>query len=431
MASRPFASTAFLALIGRAGGFVIPFIIAAIYGATPATDAFFFSYGLVFLLITIFTHIFESALIPYLAQQKQEGALVSSLTNKILLRIFPIALVVFIGGQIFLKPWLLHFSGWSEPNAGLVAQFFLQMMPFFLASILISAAHSILFTYRIFWLSAFSPFIRSLIVIGVILVFHDTWNVHAVIWGFVWGEILRGLVTFFILKRKTPWRPTLAAISQTKESKPFFQQAFLQGAALIAVNSLFIADQWFASRLGEGMLSLLNYADRVLQIPYILLMSAFLQIFLTDWSDSYHSESAYHFWPKVHRDIHSVFLIGLGIGIVLWAVRYPIIQTIYGRGNFTEQELKVMSDVFGWLSVGFIPGVVRLLCGRVLFVMRKSALYCFLSWMEFTANIFLNILLIRSYGIVGISMATAMVYTVSTLSIYLYIRFRLRVQVAS
>jgi len=70
--ARPFISTSFFAILGRSAGLIVPFVIAMVYGANRQTDSFFFAYSLIFALVSIFSHIFESALIPYLAEKKDK-----------------------------------------------------------------------------------------------------------------------------------------------------------------------------------------------------------------------------------------------------------------------------------------------------------------------------------------------------------------------
>lgn len=418
---RPFFSTAVWSLVGRSGGFLIPFIIAKLYGANHSTDAFFFSYGVMVLWISLFTHIFESSLIPYLAEQSKNPLAVSSLANRTFVLILPLTVLLGILTYFILPTALIRWGGWSSISAVWTSHCLREMLPFLILATFVAACHSILFTYKVFWMPAVSPLFRSLTVMGSMFFFHKTWQIQALTFGFVAGELFRAFLTYVTLRRNTPWQFTLESKSISEKPKAMMIQMLLQGTAVIAVNSLFLSDQWFAGNLGKGSLSLLNYADRILQIPYILIVSSFLQIFLTDWSDTYYADPVYTFWPKIRRDIRTVFWVCFSFGAGFWFFRQPITRFIYHYGQFSTEELEVIGNLFGWLSLGFIPGVVRLLCGRVLFVMKKSVFYCVQSWAELLANIILNIVFMRWVGIVGIAVATAVVYTVSTFFVYGYI----------
>ena len=61
-------TTSFWSTLGRFMGFLIPFFIAAWYGVTSETDAFFFVYGLIVFMAGVFSSVVESIIVPYVAE---------------------------------------------------------------------------------------------------------------------------------------------------------------------------------------------------------------------------------------------------------------------------------------------------------------------------------------------------------------------------
>ena len=65
--------------IGKGLGFLIPFFIAAWFGISLKTDIFFFVYGVIIYLASIFSISLESNIVPYIAeikvQQKEKVSL--------------------------------------------------------------------------------------------------------------------------------------------------------------------------------------------------------------------------------------------------------------------------------------------------------------------------------------------------------------------
>ena len=419
---RPFFATAFFTAIGRSLGVIIPFFIAIIYGANPATDAFFFAYGLIFSLMAVFTHIFESALIPYLTEEKKEPNNLFGLANGILLVSLPVIGIICLLIWLGLTPVLVQWGGWNGVSARLVAQLFLEMTPLLILSVWIAQTSSVFYVEKIFWFPAFSPLIRSLVVLVFLFGVHQTFGIHALTGGFIVGEVARwGMALLFLFRLTTfkfqiPWRQIGGRILI------FFKQTSLQILALVAISLLVVTDQWFGALLGPGSLSLFNYADRLLQIPYILFLAGFLQIYLSDWSDSYYYESSSFFWPKIQRDTRSVFFGALTFSIALWFGRDVVVRIIYGLGRLSGKEQETVANLCGWLAVSFVPGVIRLLYARVLFVMKRSLFYCMQSWCELGVKIVSNYFLVRRFGVVGIAMSTALVYSLTTLWLHFYIK---------
>ena len=411
--SRPFISTAVLTLLGRAGGFLIPFLIAAFFGASREVDAFFFVYSIIFAIVGVFTYTFESVLTPFLVAEKKTPENAHAFANGVLISTLPWLLAFCVATAFLLKPILIQTGSWEPENATTASRLFTQMLPLLLLSVWGSQANSLFFLYRIFWLPALSPLIRSLVVIGILWGLHALWGVYSLSFGFVIGEGVRWGMLIVGLLWMTPWR--LRWVSARSEGvRKFYKEAGFQIMALVAVHLIIVADQWFASRLQVGDVSLLSYADRLLQIPYTLFLFGFLQIFATDWSESYYHQPE-TFWKKTQKDIWNVFVISTLLTLVMGIFRKEIVNIVFMFSRLSDHELHVISEIFGCFLIGFVPGIIRLLYGRILIVLRKSRFYCFQCWVELGLNILLNAFFAKRYGVAGIALATSAIYTITTL----------------
>ena len=127
--------------------------------------------------------------------------------------------------------------------------------------------------------------LEAVITLSVMLIVfaHSTWQVHAATWGLALGEAMRWLLGLFILVSLGKWKVVFDARESGVAIRQFLGQTGYQIVALLAINLIPLTDQWFASWLGSGSISLISYADRLFQIPYQLAMSGFLQVFLSYW----------------------------------------------------------------------------------------------------------------------------------------------------
>ncbi|MBI3313091.1 MAG: polysaccharide biosynthesis C-terminal domain-containing protein [Candidatus Omnitrophica bacterium] len=420
---RPFLSISIFTLLGRSGGLVIPFFIAMIYGASWQTDSFFLAYNLIFALIGIFVHLFESALIPFLVEHHKDDRLVTGFANSVL--------AVSLGPMTFLsvliavglRPLLQWGSGLETFSIDLVAQIFMCLLPMLFFNVWMASIHSILFARDIFWISAVSPFIRSIVVISFLFFVNQWLGVHALSVGFSFGELVRWAVTFLLLVRLTSWKWRLEWQRTKSLVAGFFREGFLQMLAVLALSLIFVSDQWFASWTGIGHVTLLSYADRLLQIPYILFATAFLQVFLTDWSKTYY-DKRHDFWPKLRRDIGIGFVVSFFLAGLLCFFRQPLVGIVYGTRNLSGEERQVLTAIFGWYAISFCPGVLRLLFGRAIIVIKHSKFYFLQACAELILNILMNYVLMLRFGVVGIAMSTALVQTVSSAWLYGYLKYQ-------
>ena len=273
---------------------------------------------------------------------------------------------------------------------------------------------------------------RSLVVILFLFAAHGTLGIHALSAGFVLGECGRFLLVWLLANRLLPpmgpGGPAMLPAARTLNL--FFKDAGLQTAALLAVNLMVVSDQWFAGRAGAGALSLLSYADRLVQVPYLLFLSGFLNIFHTDWADAQVNVSR-DFWKTLKKDMRLV----LGGAAVLAAVMALTakfwIALFYGTQKISAADRQTLTAVFIWYAAGFMPGTVRLALGRALIVLKESRFYFFQAWAELGLNIFLNAILMKFFGVPGIAMATALAYCLSAFWLYLFLERKKHAQPGS
>ena len=420
--NRPFFSTTFFTALGRAGGFIIPFFVAFYYGITPETDAFFFAYALIIFLTELSSQIFESMLIPYLAEHKKNPETVSHFANGVALLSLPFAAIICFLIHRFLPPALIRWSRWDASSASLSAGLFLQITPLFFLNLWSSVMNGIFYTYKVFWYPALSPLIRSVWVILFLWLGHQKFGITALTFGFVAGESIRLLTGFLLSRYLKLWVPKFRWEEVRFSIKEFLQKVPLQIFAVTAVLLTPVVNQWFAARLGVGSVSLLNYAERLLLIPYQLFIGGFLQIFLSDWSEGYCQEPGILFWPKIQKDIQNTFLAALVLSLILVIFHNPLVRMVYGHGELQEKELPVLASVFGWLAIGFAPAVINLLYVRTLFVLKKTSFYSLQSWVKLSLHLFLNYVLMQFYGVKGIAMSTSIVYILMGLWIHFYLK---------
>lgn len=424
---RPFFLTSLWTILGRSASLVIPFFIAYWYGATQETDAFFMALGIVMALVGLFTPIFESILVPYLAEEKKDPARVSGLTNQITFRSLPLVCGVALLLWLLLPPLLKRFSGLEDLAAHQTGQFFIQLLPFLIFSIWVCAANGIFYTYQVFWFPAFSPLVRSMVILGVAFLTHERWGVSSLVIGYGAGEILRWLTGIFLLKRHSRWHFRATSPGSEKKVRDFFSQAGYQLLALLASGLIPLTDQWFASWFGNGRLTLMSYADRLFQIPYQLVIASVLQIFLSRWSETYFEKSPESFWRQARRHMAYSFWITLAFSAIAILGRSLLIRWTFGLGKMPVEDLRILEDLFLWMMVGFAPTILTLLYSRVLFVLKKSSVFCAQAWLRFVLNILLNAIFMNFFGLKGIAMATVLVNTVAAIWVHFYLKKQLRV----
>ncbi|OGW72583.1 MAG: hypothetical protein A2Y02_01460 [Omnitrophica bacterium GWA2_52_12] len=418
---RPFFETTVLAVLGRIGGLLVPFLAATIYGASPETDAFFFAYMLAFVFLTLFSSIFEATLIPYLTEHGQMASRTRAICFEVARRLFPGMALLGLGLAGVLGP-LLRAGGWDTGVAAKVVWFFAELQLLLWAGFATAAFQGVFLQQKVFWFGALSPLLRSAIAILSMVFLHRPLGVHALTAGFAAGEAARCVWAWQLYRQKfsAPASGHAAHVPGWPRGL-FFKDAMFQTLALLAVNLMVLADQWFAALAGPARVSLLSYADRLVQIPYLLFLSGLLNIFHIDWSFA-QDKARGEFWRKMRRDTGVVFIAAFSTALFMGATSGLWINFFYGTQKISLQDRITLQGVFTWYALGLGPGLVRLLLGRALVALRASKVYLIQCWIELGLNCILNAVFVRLWGVEGIALSTALVYSFSMIWILFYLR---------
>lgn len=419
---RPFLSTPVFAAAGRAGGLLIPFVIAAVFGATAQTDAFFFAFNVILSLAVLFNPVFITVLMPYLAEKKDDQDQVINLVNGFVLLCLPVVFIAGILMWLVLIPLMAHTSGINQEQLVWMNRYFLGMMPFVLLWVWISGTHSIFHTFRVFWFPALSPIIRSMTVVAFLILFHRSMGLYSIVAGYLVGELLRWLIGIRMLIRRGWWHLKIQWEYVFPQFRSFMKQAGFQILALLAINWIPLVDQWFASWFSDGSISVMSYADRLFKIPYQLFLTGFLHIYLTHWSESYFRESSADFSGRVKGDILKVLIVTIVLSAAAALLARPLTGLFFAMSDLGAVQRRQVADLFAWLILGFPAIALNLLYVRVLLVMKKAHVFCIQAWVRFFLNIALNAVFMRIWGLTGIAVATTFVYVVTTLWLYFYVQ---------
>lgn len=410
----PFITTPFFAAAGRLGGLLIPFFVAFYFGATKLTDAFFLVFGMVTFLLGIFQYLFESLILPYLAEEKRDDpARIIPFAARILTAVIPVLMVVSLLIGLFLLPFLRLSFVLEDGSAALVQRLFLEMIPFLILGVLTAAANGIFHIYKVFWLPAVSTIIRTAGVLVCLFVGARLFGIHAVTIGFSAGELLRWGISFWLLVRLGYWRTSGQTRRRNEPLRHFSRQVFYQLGAMVAASLVPLVSFWFALGLGEGKLSLFAYAERLYSVPYQLFLAGILHIFVSDWSDIYCSAPSSEFWSQTRQDVRKSFWISAVVSAGLFFLREPLVGTLYGFSGIGGDSVRAIAEIFGWFVVGFPAMVVSMLYGRILFVARRSAFFFVIAVGRLFLVAAVTLLLTKSYGVSGIAMASTAAFFAS------------------
>lgn len=399
-----------LNIFSRGIGLLVPILIAALFGVSRQADAYYLASIIPLFLVQVLGVALSAVFVPVLVEQRVQSPDAVSETvgaTAVFLLLFSLAAILLLA--IFI-PWLfpLLTKGVPQATVKLAIQLIVAMLPLLLLSTLVGLMSAILNTYKKFIGPVLAPGIRGAVLIGVALISYRQWGIYAIVIGMLIGElvtllVLTGLVYAEGVRFKLTW-----TMPRTVKKTMRLALPMIIGIVVLLLNP--IIDRLMAAPLGEGSVSTLTYAGRVMMIPVALLSAGFFVVLLTHWSEIVAQGNLDELHTQLKKSVRVVLFIILPISIYLFMMRVPVIRLLFGRGAFTEDAVVATADLLGILALGLVPYMLLITLNRVYLATQHTKTPMFLALTNVFTNFVLNILLISLWGLAGIALSTTITY---------------------
>jgi putative peptidoglycan lipid II flippase len=350
-----------MTLISRILGFVRDAVIARMFGAGLATDAFFVAFRLPNLLRRLFAEgAFSQAFVPILAEYKTRNG--EAETRRLVDRVatlLALVLVVVTALGVVAAPVLVYVSAPGFAADGEKFQLTTAMLritfPYILFISLVSLAGGILNTWSRFAVPAFTPTLLNVAFIVGALGFAPHFDPPALVlaWAVFAGGILQLALQIPFLVRigmlpRLRWAPADAGVRRI---------LLLMGPAVLGVSvgqfSLLL-NTIFASFLQEGSVSWLYYADRLMEFPTGLLGVALGTVLLPSLSKHHTDRAPEEFSRLLDWGLRLTLMLALPAAAGLALLAIPLIATLFHHGRFDAHDVEMTRQALVAYSVGLL-----------------------------------------------------------------------------
>jgi len=355
------ATVSGMTLLSRILGLARDAVIAHIFGAGLANDAYVVASRLPNLLRRLFAEgAFSQAFVPILAEYKhQRGAVETKRLTDHVATLLTLALLAVTCLGIALTPILIYltapgFAADAEKFA-LTVQLTRITFPYILFISLVALAAGILNTWSRFALPAFTPVLLNLSLIAMALLAAPYFDppVMALAWAVLLGGALQLAIQL----------PALAKIGMLPRfafdlKDPGVNRILkLMAPAVLGVSvaqiSLLI-NTIFASFLPDGSISWLYYADRLMELPAGLLGAALGTILLPSLSKFHADAQPAEFSALLDWGLRLTLLITLPAALALAILAVPLLSTLFQHGEFTAVAVLQTRSALVAYSIGLV-----------------------------------------------------------------------------
>jgi putative peptidoglycan lipid II flippase len=362
-------SVSAMTLLSRITGFVRDTLMAVAFGAGFAMDAFVVAFRIPNLLRRLFAEgAFSQAFVPVLGEYRtRHGHDATRALAARVLGVLSVILLVTTAIGVVAAPWVVYASAYGfakdADKFGLTVTMLRICFPYIFFISLTSFASGVLNTYGSFKVPAFTPVLLNLSFIGFALLATPYFErpIVALAWAVFAGGILQLAfqVPFLLRIRMLPlprWEPGDPGVIRVLK--------LMAPAALgvsVAQVSLLINTQ-IASWLGNGPVSWLYFADRLMEFPSALLGVALGTVLLPALVKHHANDDGLAYSALLDWGLRLTLMLALPAAVGLALLAVPLVATLFWHGEFTRHDVMMTRAAL----IAYAAGLTGIILVKVL-----------------------------------------------------------------
>lgn len=358
-----------MTLLSRITGLVREILLASTFGAGLAFDAFVVAFRIPNLLRRLFAEgAFAQAFVPVLGEYRgRHGDEATRVLAGKTLSVLAVGLFVVTLIGILAAPAVVYLSASGFAKDAEKFQLAVTLLricfPYILFVSLVSFAAGLLNTYGAFKAPAFTPVLLNLAFIAFAILVAPRLErpVVALAWAVFFGGLAQLLFQVPFLKKigmlpRPIWDPRDAGVVRILR--------LMAPAALgvsVAQVSLLINTQ-IASWLGDGAVSWIYYADRLMEFPSALLGVALGTVLLPSLVRHHASDDRVAYSRLLDWGLRITLVLSLPAAVALALLAVPLVATLFWHGEFLQHDVMMTRNAL----IGYAVGLAGIILVKIL-----------------------------------------------------------------
>lgn len=415
---KTFGIVAILTVLSKCAGLIRDIVVLQAFGTNYLSDAFnnatLFT-GNILILFGGLGGPFHSSAVAVLTPKKEDPD-----SGRMMVQIFLATMIFLILPSVaiyYFAPELIQLIAPASALADANRQEYWNetvrqiriMLPLVAISGFVGLSYGVLNVYdKIFWPS-FSPAIASLAIIIAVFAFGDSAGIVCLAWATLAGAIGQAVVQIpGMIKTPLKWRFSSVLHPGLREYLLMLGPAAFSTS--IGQISLYV-HLYFTSTIQEGGWTAIVNANRLIQLPLGVLLTAMLVPILPRFTEQVASNRIDDLKDELSRALRLLWFLALPIAALLMAIPSPIIKLLFERGKFTTHSTEMVTTVMIFLAPGIFFYLARDLITRVFYAHQDSKTPFLIALAAIVLQTVLDWLLVSHFktGIAGIAIATTLV----------------------
>lgn len=416
-----------LSILAGILGFFQQTFIAYVFGAGKEVDAFVAAHTVpdIFtkiLQVGILSIVFVPIFVKYLKRGEEKKAW------DVAINLFNIITTFFIGAVILgmiLTPWIIRLlvPGFDSQTKELTVKLALILFPAIIFNILTILGTSILYAFKKFTIPTAIKLILPLTVIISLLIFQRRIGIYILSLSYLAVAILEFLVIFSALyKQGLRYRFAFRFRDPVISKMLILVYPFIFATILAEANT--VVNRFLASTLTPGSLSALYYAERIIKFVSQVFLFAIPIVSFPTFAEKIARGDYQELIQGVKVVIRLILFLIIPISLGLAILRFPIIQIVFQRGEFSLKNSEATALALLFFSLGiFATGITNILA-NIFYGLEKTKTLVKITMLVIPFNILLNLILVRYLQHGGLALATSLTNILSLiLHSYILVRY--------
>jgi putative peptidoglycan lipid II flippase len=420
-----------MTMLSRVLGLVRDVVIANVFGASAATDAFFVAFKIPNFLRRLFAEgAFAQAFVPVLSEYKVKGphAAVQDLVDRVAGRLGFILLLVTVAGVAGAPLVIALFApGFiDEPVKFALAGDMLRItFPYLLLISLTAFAGGILNTYGRFGVPAFTPVLLNLSMIGAALFLVDLMPAGREVVALAWGVFIAGVVQ---LAFQLPYLAQINLLPRPKAAQGHegvsrilkLMVPAMFGVSVGQINLLL--DTILASFLISGSVTWLYAAERLTELPLGVIGIAIGTVILPSLSEKHVSKSGDEFSKTIDWALRMTLLVGVPAAVAIGVMAEPLLRALFQHGSFTAADAAKSAAALQAYSLGIVCFMLVKVLAPGYFARQDTATPVKIGIRTMVINMVFNLVLVWWLAHVGLALASSLAAMLNVYWLYAGLR---------
>ncbi|MCU7804577.1 MAG: murein biosynthesis integral membrane protein MurJ [Candidatus Thiodiazotropha sp. (ex Lucinoma borealis)] len=413
---RAFTAVGSHTLLSRILGFVRDLVLARLFGASAATDAFFVAFKIPNFLRRLFAEgSFSVAFVPVLTEYRSRRSkqdlqiFTDHMAGSLGLVVLLVSIAGVVAAPILVMIFAPGFWNESEGKYELTAEMLTLTFPYLFFITMTAFAGSILNTYNRFWVPAFTPVLLNLSLIACAVWLSPMMDKPVV--ALAWGVLIAGIVQF-LFQLPFLWRVRLFPRPKVAFKDPGVTRVMrlmipaLFGVSVSQINLLL--DTLIASFLVSGSISWLYYSDRLMEFPVGVLGVALGTVILPSLSRRHAEKSPEAFSQTLDWALRLNIMFGIPAAVGLFLLAGPMLATLFYSDAFDSNDVAMATKSL----MAYAPGLMAIMLIKVLapgfYARQDTKTPVKIGIIAMATNMVLNIILVFPLAHAGLALATTL-----------------------